>query len=218
MDGQDGSARERLPRRVLRNAWTTRRRFTTIRRFVQSVSPECLRVLDINLRAPFDDDDAIRESLPLANVLKLNDEELPRVAGLLGISGTEQELVAALIERYSYQLVALTRGAGGALVVSRAGETSELPAESVRISDTVGAGDAYTACLVLGLLAGWELKKLNSAAINVAGYVCSRREPPWKCRSTCAICFETLDGFRDDTPPVLHLARGHGFVSENIVR
>ena len=146
----------------------------TIRRFVESVPPKCLRVLDINLRAPFDSDAVILESLPLANVLKLNDEELPRVAGLLGIPGTEREVIDALMDRYSYQLVALTRGTGGALILSGTGEFSDLPAEIVDVADTVGAGDAYTACLVLGRLAGCELAELNAAAIHVAAYVCSQ--------------------------------------------
>lgn len=145
-----------------------------IRQFLEAVPSTCLRVLDINLRTPFDGDDIIRQSLPLGNILKLNDDELSRVASLLSLSGSDREVLQALLDRYSYELVALTRGSNGALLVSSAGELSDLPAGKVTIRDTVGAGDAYTAALVLGLLSGSNLDEINSTAIQVAGYVCSR--------------------------------------------
>ena len=64
----------------------------SIRRVLQATRPEALRIFDINLRQRFWSRDVIVESLALANVLKLNDEELPILAELLGGSGDDDPL------------------------------------------------------------------------------------------------------------------------------
>src|SRR5579872_388692 len=65
----------------------------TIRRFVRTTPATCLRVLDINLRPPFWNDQVVLQSLPLANVLKLNDIELPVLAAMLNLRGTDDQLL-----------------------------------------------------------------------------------------------------------------------------
>lgn len=145
----------------------------TIRTALRAANPHALRVLDINLRPPFWTPDLIRDSLPLANVLKLNDEELPQVAEVLGVSGTSDEFVSEVIRRYSLRLVALTRGPNGAVLTTPT-ERSELPSVPVTAVDTVGAGDAYTAALALGLAHGWPLDRVNRWACEVAAFVCTQ--------------------------------------------
>lgn len=146
----------------------------TIRRFVAAVPPACLRVLDVNLRPPFWDAATVLDSLRLADVLKLNHEELPIVADLLGWQGSEAELLSRLVDTYQLRLVALTRGADGAVLLDAAGERSDLPAHPTTVADTVGAGDAFTAALVLGLLDGLPLAAVNAWAGRVAAYVTSQ--------------------------------------------
>ena len=146
----------------------------TIRRFVQSTRPECLRILDINLRAPFWTDDVVRESLKLANVLKLNDTELPVLASMLNLSGSDDEQLTSLLRTFNLKAVAFTRGADGATLLSATGERSNLPAQPTKIVDTVGAGDAFTAALAVGLLDGVPLEKINAWGNRVAAYVCSQ--------------------------------------------
>src|SRR4051812_22280306 len=58
----------------------------TIRRFLEGTKPECLRIFDINLRQHYYDEKVVRDSLGLANVLKLNDEELPVLSSLCGLA------------------------------------------------------------------------------------------------------------------------------------
>ena len=99
----------------------------TMQRFVRATPAKSLRVLDINLRPPFWNEAIVLQSLQLANVLKLNDAELSVLAGMLGWSGENHELLQQLMDRFSLQLVALTRGAAGALLLSESGEQSELP-------------------------------------------------------------------------------------------
>ncbi len=147
----------------------------TIRRFLAAVPSPALRILDINLRPPFWSPDIVRDSLPLANVVKCNDDELPVVAKILGLNGSPEAILRQLVDRHALRLAALTRGAKGSLLVTADGAVSDLPGMPVEVIDTVGAGDAFTASVTLGLLASWPLSKLHAHAERVAAYVCTQR-------------------------------------------
>jgi fructokinase len=144
-----------------------------VRRLVAASRPDTLRVFDVNLRPPLVQQEAIEASLGLANVLKLNDQELPQLAAMLGLGGSEERQLEGLISRYSLRLVALTRGGQGSLLVGEGGR-SEHPAVRVNVTDTVGAGDAFTAAMTLGLLHGWPLDEVNRRAAEVAAFVCTQ--------------------------------------------
>ena len=145
----------------------------TIRRFVSATPSTALRIFDVNLRPPFVNDSVILESLALTNVLKLNDEELPAVAALCDLSGSEVEVLRELADRFALRAVALTRGPDGAVLV-RDGQVSEHPGVAAEVVDTVGAGDAFTAALALGLLDGSDLEAINQHACQLAAFVCSQ--------------------------------------------
>ncbi|MCB9953397.1 MAG: carbohydrate kinase [Planctomycetaceae bacterium] len=147
---------------------------TTIQHCLRSVPETCLKIFDINLRPPFWSEEVIRESLPLANVLKLNDDELPILADIHGFTGTAEAQLALLVERYSLKFAALTQGSKGALIIDANGNTSQQAAPSTTVKDTVGAGDSFTAALALGLLHGMPLDEINQWAIRVAAFVCSQ--------------------------------------------
>jgi fructokinase len=132
-------------------------------------------VLDINLRAPYWNASVIADSLPLANILKLNSDELPIVADLLSIGGTELDQLISIRQRFSLRLVALTRGAEGSLLLNDAGEFSEVPGQPIAIVDTVGAGDAFTAAITIGLLSGKSLRETHIWADRVAAFVCTQQ-------------------------------------------
>jgi len=145
----------------------------TIRRFLQATRPSCLRIFDVNLRQDFHDESMISDSLELANVLKLNVDELPVVAAIDGFTGSEVEVLRNLRNRYKLHLVALTRGARGAML-SGEDEISECKGKLVEVRDTVGAGDAFTATLAIGLLREQDLNIINGHACQVAAFVCSQ--------------------------------------------
>jgi len=145
----------------------------TIRQFLQATRPECLRIVDINLRQAYFDAALVEESLQAASVLKLNDQELPVVAKLLGITGSDTEIVSKLVDQYGLEVIALTRGAEGSILHS-IDRTSRHPGFRVQIADTVGAGDAFTAALVMGLLGSYDIDKISMAANHVASYVCTQ--------------------------------------------
>jgi fructokinase len=146
----------------------------TIQRFVRATAAECLRVLDINLRPPFWNEEIVMQSLQLANVLKVNDAELSILADVLGWRGADHELLQQLVDRFSLQLVALTRGSAGALLLSESGERSDLPGQPTVVVDTVGAGDSFAAALVVGLLSGLPIATINAWGNRVAAFVSSQ--------------------------------------------
>ena len=147
----------------------------TIRRALAvATSRGRLRVLDVNLRRPFFDAALIRESVAEATVLKLSDDELDAVLAACGVPPGPDPTASlrALLVRHRLDLVALTRGAAGALLVS-ATEVIDQPGIPTLVRDTVGAGDSFTAALVVGLLRGEPLSTLARVACETAAAVCA---------------------------------------------
>jgi fructokinase len=145
----------------------------TIQELVAAVPKEAFRVFDINLRQHFYTEEIVKRSLVLANVLKLNDAELPPLAKIFGLTGTPKEQLKQLAEIFRLRLVALTRGENGSLLYS-GGRWSDHPGFTVVVKDTIGAGDAFTASLVTGLLTKMDLDTINERANQLACYVCSQ--------------------------------------------
>ena len=156
----------------------------TIQQLVAAVPAHALRVFDINLRQRFYSREVIEKSLQLANVLKLNDDELPRLAEMFGLTPVTKHhgnpidnQVKAQLEYFArtfdLQLVALTRGPGGSLLYQQ-GRWSDCESSPVQVIDTVGAGDSFAASLVLGLLRKMDLDEINGVANEIARYVCSQ--------------------------------------------
>jgi fructokinase len=162
----------------------------TIQTLAAQASSKCLRVFDVNLRAPFYSGEVIQESLELATVMKMNDAEVPLVMGLLGLPGgdagrdglrAERDVEGAerlgaerlLSEFPTLRMVAITRGAHGSVLVTR-DEWHEHPGVPVKVADTIGAGDAFTAALTHYLLRGADLATLNEAGNRWGGWVASQ--------------------------------------------
>lgn len=144
-----------------------------IQSLIADAPPETLRVFDVNLRSPHWTPEVIEQSLRLANVLKLNDHELPMMANQFGITGDDRDRLSGLAKKFDLKLVALTRGAHGSLLWAD-GQWSDHPGVPVTVRDAVGAGDAFTAALVVGWLKGRDLDAINDHANRVAAYVCSQ--------------------------------------------
>ena len=144
-----------------------------IRAVLDAAPPTALRIFDINLRQHFWSRELIVESLQSADVLKLNDDELPTLAGLLGLAGDESSLLKQLAARFDLKGVALTKGAKGSSLLAD-GEFVNCPGSRIAVADTIGAGDSFTAALALGLLAGHEAERIIEFAHRVANYVCTQ--------------------------------------------
>ena len=145
----------------------------TIQNFLENTRPECLRVFDINLRRPFYEREVIDSSLHLATILKLNDAELPEIAAILVLKGASSSaLMRELLDKYGLKVVLVTCGERGAMAAQDDKVVSH-PGFKVRVRDTIGAGDAFTAAAIHCILRGFELEKTLAFANKWASWVAS---------------------------------------------
>ena len=152
----------------------------TIGEFVAATRPDCVRVFDVNLRPPFFSVEVIDSSLNSATIFKLNEVEVPEVMAMLGLRRPTDTGEAALLEaahsllkKYPLRLVAITMGGSGSLLVTPEAYHRH-HGVSVKVADTVGAGDAFTAALVDSWLRGVSLAEMNEAGNRWGGWVASR--------------------------------------------
>jgi len=145
----------------------------TIRNFLRATSARAVKIFDVNLRQSYYSDETLAESMKLAGIVKLNDEELPKIMSLAQLPHKD-ELSSAqrLMDAYNIDMVCVTRGGRGSLLV-RGKESSEHPGFRVRVADTVGSGDAFTAGLVHEYLHGAPLPLMNEVANLVGAWVAS---------------------------------------------
>ncbi len=152
----------------------------TIREFLAETRPGSVRVFDVNLRPPFFNAELIAESLALATIFKLNEVEMPQVLAMLGAAESFPAGETGLLEsarwllgKYPLKLVAITMGGDGSLLVTPDGFDRH-PGAAVKVADTVGAGDAFTAALVHSYLHGASLAEMNEAGNRWGGWVASQ--------------------------------------------
>ena len=158
----------------------------TIHAFLAATRRDCLRIFDINLREPFFTAEPLVRSLGKATLLKLNDVEMPHLLTLAGLPGAPDWDANAdkisflltgahtLLKAYpALELVAVTLGAEGSLLVTREAELRHRGVPCAFV-DAVGAGDAFTAALAVHRLRGASLAVQNEAANRWGSWVASQ--------------------------------------------
>ncbi len=148
---------------------------TTIQQFIKATRESCLRLFDVNLRQNYFNPVILKTGFALANIVKMNHIELPTVIAAVGLdsTGDDQSDCELLLDHYGLQLVCITRGAGGSILVSRKGY-SDHTGFRVKVADTVGSGDAFTATLAHGVRRGLPLDAINEHANRIAAWVASQ--------------------------------------------
>ncbi|QYM78221.1 carbohydrate kinase [Horticoccus luteus] len=146
----------------------------TLHRLLAALPATAWRVFDINLRAPFDDLAVVAELAAHATVLKLNAAEAARLAGATESPGSEETHARNVQQRFAVPLVVVTaadRGAG----LLRDDHWHWETARPVAVADTVGAGDAFLARLIAGLLARASEPRILAAACRLGEWVAAQR-------------------------------------------
>ncbi|OTQ71659.1 MULTISPECIES: carbohydrate kinase [unclassified Gilliamella] len=133
-------------------------------------------IVDINLRQNHYNHATLLLCIEHANILKLNDEELPIVADLLKIKADPQALFNYLNQHYQLELLIYTCGSEGSHLITQ-NEQNHCPAEKITPIDTVGAGDSFMAISSVLYLKGKQLQEINSKANHIAAYVCTQSGP-----------------------------------------
>ena len=134
---------------------------------------------DINLRAPWYDADSLRVALQAADMLKINDEELPEVCRVLGLplSPDSNDMARHLLVAFQLSEVFVTCGAQGSFWLDAYGRGLRVPPMILQVPfvDSVGAGDAYSAVLMRGLMLGWSRQTMLTRAAWFATALCGVR-------------------------------------------
>jgi fructokinase len=154
----------------------------TIRRFLQT-SKRAVKIFDVNLRQSYYSQPVLDYSMKLADIVKLNDEELPKIMALSELPHQDERSSAQkLVNTFDLKLVCVTRGGRGSLLVTK-DTASEHAGFHVKVADTVGSGDAYTAGLVHEYLTRashnpdylnrLSLDRMNEVANRVGAWVAS---------------------------------------------
>jgi len=139
---------------------------------LDSVAPKALKVLDVNLRQQYFSKEILEKSFKRANVVKLNDEEIEIIGAMFGLSGSQKLKCLTLMDIFRFDVMALTMGDKGSLLLTT-NEESFVPVPKVKVVDTVGAGDSFTAVMVMGLLNNKQLHELHNEATEYAAKVCT---------------------------------------------
>lgn len=139
-----------------------------IRKFLKNVSTDCIRVLDLNLRPPFYSTKIIKDSLNLADVLKLNEEESKQIADIL----ETEDLTTTLFTEYGIEMLCITLGANGSKFIT---PTETIAHEGFKVDtsegDVVGVGDAFIACITYHLVHNTPLSEALEKANRYASYM-----------------------------------------------
>ena len=129
--------------------------------------------LDVNLRPPWWDRADVRTRTRAADWVKLNADELALLAPDHSDLATQ---AGAFLAENNLKGLILTLGAEGAMAFMADGERIMVkPGNSVRVVDTVGAGDAFSAVTILGIISGWPLALTLERAQRFASQIVARR-------------------------------------------
>jgi fructokinase len=179
---------------------------STIRSLVEAAPAQCVRVCDINIRMPDCSPEVIRWSVAHADIIKVSEEELPLTFSFLGGLGlptqqlTPETASRALLENFpDCKLVATTLGAEGSVVTTREGIFSH-PGFPVKLVDTVGAGDAFTAGLLHAYVRGASPSLMAEIGNLCGGYVASQQGATPALSAELIASIRALLGTQEDPP------------------
>lgn len=140
---------------------------------IAAARSKCLKVCDVNLRrlpvASANERRAVDEAIAAADIIKVNDKELARIAEWNGWRDPIREL------RAGRRIVALTHGADGATIYGDKEVVRIAGVQSAPGGDNVGCGDAFVAIFVHGMTLGWDLHTSGNAASRWAAAVAGVR-------------------------------------------
>ena len=129
--------------------------------------------VDVNFRAPWWQKESVEKWVSNANWVKLNHDELIQLAPP---QNTLQDTMQLFLAQHDLDVLIVTCGSSGAVALDSAGEFSKVaPAANLPLVDTVGAGDAFSAVLLLGMLEDWSLSVTLDRAQAFASVLVGQR-------------------------------------------
>ena len=132
-----------------------------------------MRVFDLNLRAPFIDQERIIALLDGTEIVKVNEEEYALLRQWLDLDATPEQGFRQLHERFGTRHLILTLGSKGALWLTTA-DTIRSKTFKIKVKDTVGAGDSFLAGMLYGIYNGLDPQEAIDRASGLGALVASK--------------------------------------------
>jgi len=128
---------------------------------------------DVNLRQEYYRKEWIETSLHKSTIVKVNDEEAVFLSKqLFNKEMPEKDFAEKLSNKYNIELVCITRGGEGVAIYHN-NNFIEIPSVKVKVADTVGAGDSFSAGFLYAYLSGKNPQEAANFAVKVGGFVAS---------------------------------------------
>ena len=150
---------------------------SSLRKIISKLPPDAITVFDANIRQNFYSREIIDESMKIADIVKMNEDEFPLIAGLYGLSPADshEETARKLMGMLKIKYLLLTLGKNGSIVYEDSGRFVRREGHPIKIVDTVGAGDSFTAAFVWNICCGKTFEYASEAAANLSERVCGHK-------------------------------------------
>ena len=112
--------------------------------------------------------------LNLADIVKMNDEELEIIGKWLAIKDTTENTAMQIKKHFNWQQLIVTRGAKGAWLFNENGRIS-ISGISIQVQDTIGSGDSFLAAFLSKFLQKVSLEKCLQFASLTGAYVATQK-------------------------------------------
>ncbi|WP_215223479.1 carbohydrate kinase family protein [Echinicola shivajiensis] len=133
-----------------------------------------LKILDINLRAPYFEASLLEKLLKKADILKINDDELDLLIDIFKLAKDWDKALERLTEIFELRMICVTKGSAGAIIFD--GEKSySHPGYKVKVEDTVGSGDAFLSGFIYKSLSGDSPKEILDFACALGALVATNK-------------------------------------------
>ena len=171
----------------------------TIERLLEE-AVDSLRLLDINLRKECYSLETVTSSLEKADVLKLNEDEARELGKMLDISHNSlPEFCTQIMDKWSIKQCLVTLAEKGTFAASGDGRQVYVPGYKVKLADSLGSGDAFTAGFVHKTLHGENLAAACEFG-NVVGAIVATQTG-----ATTAVRQAEIDRFvQEDIERIVH--------------
>ena len=137
-------------------------------------APQAIKIYDANIRQHFYEKEWIEFSLDKADIIKVNMVEAITIGKLFGFDcSTPLKFARQAIDQFNVKLVCVTRSNRGSVFVTT-DQAIDIPGISVKVVDTIGAGDAFIAALIYARLNKWPMGKTAKFANNIGALVATK--------------------------------------------
>lgn len=145
----------------------------TIQKLLSLVPEDSYRILDVNIRQHYYSKEIIVDSLKKSNVFKINEDELLLMKEIFDLDTmSENEVCQWFIQNFNLKFLILTAGALYSSIYTH-NKVSKIATPTVKVADTIGAGDAFTGAFISSILSGKTLTESHQVAVDRAALVCT---------------------------------------------